>query len=121
MSRRFVSKRRHWPLCLALCMPLLASAHDNARRQTSPQPTTNQGPNVWPSARGARVSIDPVAPQSLKHSSGATGMVLGEDQMVYLVATIDSDGKLRMDDITGEKNALARVQAKPRKEAYDVR
>lgn len=108
MSRLSGSKRgrRHWALFLALCMPLLASAHDNARHHTSPQLTGNQAV---------------AAAQSLEHSSGAAGMVLGEDQMMYSIATIGADGKLKIDYVTGEKNALTKVHAKPRTEAYDVR
>jgi hypothetical protein len=77
-------------------------------------------PDVTPDEALRRAAAQ-TAPQSLTHPSGAEGVVLGEDQMVYSVVTIGPDGKLKMDCVTGKDKAEAHVKAPSGKEASDVR
>jgi hypothetical protein len=136
----------HWPLFLALALTLAASGQDNKRQQSAPaQSTAAEVQSAPAAARGVRVFIDPLTgairepeqeelqaasidaatqasalPEPVTHASGAEGMLLGEDQMVYSIATIGPGGKIEMEHVTGEKNAEAKVKAQ-RKEASDVR
>jgi len=141
MSKRKIPRR--WALLLVLAVTVLAPGQDNKRQQaarTAPQ----KAQTTSPAARGLKVFIDPVTgaireaeqeeqsalaplvaeaaavPQPLTHPSGAVGLQLGEDQMVFSVATIGPDGKLKMDCITGKKHAEAKVQATPLKGQSDA-
>ena len=102
MSKLKVSRRWHWPLLLALSASLLAFGHDKKQQQVPPSQLVAER-------------------QLLTHPSGAVGMVTGDDQMTYSIATIGPDGKLKMECITGEKNAVAKVKAEPRKETSNDR
>jgi hypothetical protein len=132
MLKRKLS-RLQWPVFLVLMAAMLASAQDSKQQQA-------------PATGGVLVFIDPVtgairppeqgevqalmppagasftALQPLTHSSGASGMLLGDDYMSYSVATIGADGKVKIQHADGKANAEAIVgESSSRKEPSDVR
>jgi hypothetical protein len=141
---RAVSRRKR--ICLlagmALGLGLLAMAQEEARK-ASPSAAAAAAPAAQ---SGMRAFIDPVtkqlrpgeideyvsarrttlrssfAPQpvQLRHLSGAAGVRLGRTQLVYSVATIGPDGRLKLDCVTGDKKAGERVMSSSRKGGPDV-
>ena len=105
----------------------------------APTPATATGA-IEPAAQGMRVYIDPItkklreptqeelaappdvsattlnpAPQKvLAGPHGSVGMVLDESHMVHSVATINPDGSVSMDCITGKANAEKALTKTPR-------
>ena len=53
--------------------------------------------------------------QTFDAGGGATGAVLGDDQMTFMVVTKTPDGKLSSECVDGKKTADARVHAKNKK------
>jgi hypothetical protein len=59
---------------------------------------------------------EPIQPQ---HPNAAISLRLTEEQMIYAVAIVGPDGKLRVEEVQGKSNSEARVKS-PR-EGSDVR
>jgi hypothetical protein len=58
-------------------------------------------------------------PQTFRHPSGAIGVILGPEHMVFSVATIGKDGKIEYECVQGEAAAEKKVAA-PRQGGLDV-
>ena len=56
-------------------------------------------------AAQSRAAVPAPAMQSFKARGGAVGMKLDPSHMVYSVATVGADGKVRMECVTGEDHA----------------
>jgi hypothetical protein len=54
---------------------------------------------------------EPIQPQ---HPNGAISLRLTEEQMIYAVAIVGLDGKLRVEEVQGKRNSEARVKSPKR-------
>jgi hypothetical protein len=101
-----------------------ASGADGMMAFIDPETGQIREPEAWEAEQLARTQAEAAKQRALTlrggrrerratlyHPSGAVGMEVGEDQMSYSIASVNSDGTLSMDCLPGRQAAEKRVKS----------